>query len=188
VLTFPDGSVAAVVGDVAGRGLPAAAAVAQLRSTIRAYAVEHPSPAEVFGRVDRFFEVLGPAQLATAVYLAIEPGTGRVRVATAGQLPPLLVDQHGPRVLTVPGGSAFGVDGGPREEGEFDLAQGAALVVVTDGAIERRGEGPGPGIERVLRATAGPVPANARALLARVLAAVGDTTRDDVTILVLRRS
>ena len=95
LLEVAGGRYVAVVGDVMGRGLDAAAAMAQVRTTIRAYAVEDPDPVTVFRRVDALFAWTRIEQLATMVYLLIDPSAGTVQLANAGHVPPLLVGTDG---------------------------------------------------------------------------------------------
>ena len=76
----PAAAIVAVVGDVMGRGLDAAASMAQVRTTIRAYAVEDPDPVTVFRRVDAFFAWTRIEQLVTMVYLLIDPSAGTVQL------------------------------------------------------------------------------------------------------------
>jgi serine phosphatase RsbU (regulator of sigma subunit) len=190
VLPVGDGRVAAIVGDVMGRGLEAAASMAQVRSTIRAYAIEDPDPVRVFRRVDDYFAALDLPQLVTAVYLLVEPGTGEVSIVSAGHLPPLVVDAGGNHVLPTLGGTPFGVVGGSERRAlTVNLPQGASLVAITDGLVERRGEDIDEGVDRILQA-AGPEWQNdAQRLLNRLVsaAAAQRTHDDDVTVLVLRR-
>ena len=80
-----------VVGDVVGRGLTAATAMGQLRSAVRALAVTGVGPRAVIGYLDTFVEQVEAAQFATLIYAEIEPGSGRVTVAAAGHLPPVIV-------------------------------------------------------------------------------------------------
>ena len=88
MLAVSGGRYAAVVGDVMGRGLDAAASMAQVRSTVRAYAVEDPYSVAVFRRVDAFFASTQLDQLVTMAYLLIDPAEGTVHMASAGHLPP----------------------------------------------------------------------------------------------------
>ncbi len=189
VLPVSGGRIAAIVGDVMGRGLEAAASMAQIRSTIRAYAIEDPDPVSVFRRVDEYFEMLDLPQLVTAVYLLVEPGTGEVVIASAGPLPPLLIDVGGNRVLPTLGGTPFGVRGSERQALTVQLPQGAALVAITDGLVERRGEDIDEGVDRVLQAAGPKWQHDAQKLLKRIVstAAAQRTHDDDVTVLVLRR-
>ena len=185
-----DQQLVAVVGDVMGRGVQAAAAMAQIRSTIRAYSFDNPDPESVFRRVDAFFEALNRAQLVTVLYLLVDAAHGRVRIANAGHLQPVYVDADGARLVAGDGGLPFGVQPEDRPVTEVELASGAALVVITDGLVERRGEDIDEGIERVLQIAAAAGPGSAAAMLTSVvggMAASGLPHDDDVTVLVLRR-
>ena len=189
VLPVGGGRIAAIVGDVMGRGLEAAASMAQVRSTIRAYAIQDPDPVSVFQRVDDYFEALDLPQLVTAVYLLVEPGTGEVAIASAGHLPPLLIDNDGNRILPTLGGTPFGVGGSERRAVTVQLPRGAALVAITDGLVERRGEDIDEGVDRILQAAGREWQHDAQKLLNRIVsaAAAQRTHDDDVTVLVLRR-
>jgi serine phosphatase RsbU (regulator of sigma subunit)/anti-sigma regulatory factor (Ser/Thr protein kinase) len=189
VLPMADGRFIAVVGDVMGRGVEAAAAMAQVRTMMRAYAVDDPDPAMVFERVDTFFRVVELAQLVTALYFLIDPQTGDVAFANAGHLPPILVDANGGRIVTAASGTAFGVNGFQRHTEVVTLPRDCSLLAVTDGLVERRGEDIDVGIERVLAAAAGTDPQRgADRLMRSVLAASASGDQDDdVTVLVIRR-
>src|SRR3989449_345624 len=75
---LPRGTVGLVMGDVAGRGVRVAALMAELRSALRAYAMEGYSPAEVMQRLALLIE---PGEMATLVYLIFDPATQTVRWA-----------------------------------------------------------------------------------------------------------
>ena len=183
------GRLVAVVGDVMGRGVQAAAAMAQIRSTIRAYALDDPDPQSVFRRVDAFFEALNQSQLVTVLYLLVDPSHGTVRVANAGHLQPVYVTSEGARLVAGDGGLPFGVQPEDRPVVDVDMEPGASLVVITDGLVERRGEDIDDGISRVLDIAAAAGPASANAMLSRVISgmAASGLHDDDVTVLVLRR-
>lgn len=189
VLPLDGGQVVAVVGDVMGRGIEAAAAMAQIRTMIRAYAVLDPDPISVFDNVDRFFEQSGLSQLVTVLYFLIDTAHGTIDVGNAGHLPPILVDRSGSRTVPTPIGTPFGVSGLLRENSRITLAPGTTLVVVTDGLVERRGEDIDQGIERVLQATAEGTTLSATALVQRLLRSGirSELQDDDVTVLAMRR-
>jgi serine phosphatase RsbU (regulator of sigma subunit) len=172
-----------------GRGVEAAASMAEIRSTIRAYALDDPDPVSVFERVDRFFEVLGSEQLVTVLYFLIDPSSHDVQIINAGHLPPLLVTREAPTIIETAEGTPFGVRAIPREAVTISLPAEAALVALTDGLVERRGEDIDEGIARVVEAARGAVSWNAHKLLTHVvtMAAAERTHDDDVTVLVLRR-
>ncbi|RZS90907.1 serine phosphatase RsbU (regulator of sigma subunit) [Motilibacter rhizosphaerae] len=189
VLTLVDGRVVALVGDVMGRGVEAAAAMAQVRTVLRAYAIADPDPVAVFDKVDHFFAVADLSQLVTVLYLLVDPGTGRVEVGNAGHLPPVLVDDSGSHLVDTRRGTPFGVDDPERASSALELPPGSALVLVTDGLVERRGEDIDRGIGRALGAVPGPGGRLPGALLADLLAACAEPAGhdDDVTVLVLGR-
>ena len=189
VLEVSGGRYAAVVGGVMGRGLDAAASMAQVRSTVRAYAVEDPDPVAVFRRVDAFFASTRLDQLVTMVYLLIDPAGGTVHLASAGHLPPLLVEADGARsVRMTTADPPFGVGRPDRHLLTVRLDRGDALVLITDGLVEKRGEDIDEGIGRVLTAAASSPCGDSDALLGRILAATQHRGHDDdVTVLVLRR-
>ena len=189
VLPVGDGRIAAVVGDVMGRGVEAAAAMAQIRSTIRAYAIDDPAPQSVFERIDVFFDVLELAQIVTAIYFLLDPDNDDVRIVSAGHLPPMLLDGDGSRLVDTTGGTPFGVGQFGRTVTSVSLPSGAALVAITDGLVERRGEDIDAGVNRLLEATEDTAGWSARQILDHIVqvAAAERTHDDDVTVLVVRR-
>ena len=189
VISLSDDRAVAVVGDVMGRGLAAAAAMAEIRTIIRSYAIDDPSPIAVFGKVDAYLEEFRVAQLVTVLYCLVDLKTGSVEIGNAGHLPPILVDGTGGRTLPTVVGPPFGVQPGVREAVTHSLAPGAALVLITDGLVERRGEDIDVGLQRALDAVAqGPAP-DAATLQRRIVAAGGAGTEhdDDVTVLAVLR-
>lgn len=189
VVHLNQGPVAAIVGDVMGRGIAAAAAMAQIRSTIRAYAIDDPAPLSVFRRVDTFFESLDLGQLVTVLYCLIDPATGSVQIANAGHLPPLLVDGNGGEIVPTPPGTPFGIIGPTRTRFELVIPPDAALVALTDGMVERRGEDIDVGVARIIRRIGTAAGIDAPTLLRRITTAdAGELQDDDVTALVVKRS
>ena len=140
------------VGDVMGKGAPAAALMGQVRSAIRAYAVSGLSPTEVLSSLDRLFDTLIEDRVVTAVVGTITPSTGRVVLSNAGHPPPLVVRADGSatfcpmqRTLLI----AAGLSGAPRPRDEVVLDRGDSLIMYSDGLIERRGELITHGMERL---------------------------------------
>jgi len=187
VLPAPGGCYAAIVGDVMGRGTQAAAAMAQVRSVIRAYVIDDPEPEAVFRRVAAYFDALDAVQLVTALYFLVEPASETVLMANAGHLPPLLIRPDGGSVVVGPVGLPFGVGRDDPAVTKLAVPTGSALVAVTDGLVERRHEDIDVGIARVLSAATHGTFRDARSLLARIVAEglAQGTQDDDVTALVL---
>jgi PAS domain S-box-containing protein len=140
-LELPDGRVALVVGDVVGHGLRAAAVMGQLRNAFRAYGLAESSPAEVMARVNRLVMSAEDEVMATVLYLVLDRENGELTFASAGHPPPLLLETDGVRFLE--GGRAVpigAVEPVLFREASAVLPDGAALLLYTDGLVERRDE------------------------------------------------
>ncbi|WP_046726800.1 PP2C family protein-serine/threonine phosphatase [Streptomyces humi] len=145
----PDGSLLTVVGDVTGHGLRAAVIMGQLRTALRAYAVEDDSPARILTRLHRMLRHQQPNLYATAVIARFRPGDPHVVWAAAGHPPALTRTPDGTvRVLDARPGVMLGVPlPFEYEDHTADLPPGSTLVLYTDGLVERRAHGIDPGIE-----------------------------------------
>jgi serine phosphatase RsbU (regulator of sigma subunit) len=181
-----DGSVHAVVGDVGGKGVIAAAQMGQLRSVVRAIGMGTRSPAELLASVDRYLhdqDVL----YATLAVVTIDPDTAACRFALAGHPPPLLVDAEG-RARFVEGGRnlPLGADVElPTVEASADLAPGDTLLLYTDGLVERRARPLDEGLER-LRSAASAARESAVPFLDGLLLRLVDERRaDDIALLAI---
>jgi serine phosphatase RsbU (regulator of sigma subunit) len=185
---LPDGRIAVFVGDVMGHGVPAAAAMAQLRSSVRALLSIDPSPAAVMDRLDKMFELLEITQLASIVYAVIDRTRGEVTLANAGHYPPYLIRSDGEvAVAETPPRRLLGADPDKTSEAVFAFADGDALLMVTDGVFERRGEHVDVGLERVRAAASVLAGADLEAGLDRLVTDVHDGEgEDDVTALAVR--
>jgi GAF domain-containing protein/anti-sigma regulatory factor (Ser/Thr protein kinase) len=183
----PD-SVFFSVGDVMGKGAPAAALMGQVRSAIRAYAVSGLSPTEVLSSLDSLFDALVEDRVVTAVVGTITPSTGRVVLSNAGHPPPLVVRTDGTSTFCPLQHSLLitaGLSGAPRPRDELVLSHGDSLVMYSDGLIERRGELITNGMER-LGAAATVIarsgwPENAAVTFASMLS--NEERTDDVVVL-----
>ncbi|MFE3032807.1 SpoIIE family protein phosphatase [Streptomyces canus] len=143
--------VALIVGDVEGHNVPAAAAMGQLRSAMRAFVAAGHRPGDVVAGTNRLHMDLDPVLLASCCYVQFHPRSGIVRIVRAGHLPPLLrlPDGH-TEILDVPGGPLLGIDATARfPESELRLAPGSVLALYTDGLVERRDSDIGSDIERL---------------------------------------
>ncbi|WLW57823.1 PP2C family protein-serine/threonine phosphatase [Streptomyces sp. YU58] len=150
----PDGSLITVIGDVTGHGLHAAVMMSQLRTALRAYAVDGGSPGQLLTRLHTFLHHLQPDLYATAVIARFRPGDPTLTWAAAGHPPPVLRTPDG-RVHTLDAkpGAMLGI---PLRQQIADhtapLAPGSTLALYTDGLVERRAQGIDPGIERLAAA------------------------------------
>ncbi|GEL46020.1 hypothetical protein CHO01_11360 [Cellulomonas hominis] len=185
VLALADGRVALAVGDVTGHGLPAAAAMGQLRNAVRAYLLDAAPPAVVLGRVGALARWTLPGQMATLALAVLDPATGEVEHSSAGHLPPLVVRADGTaaweRLL---GSPLIGLLDGEPAAARVTLAPGDALLLLTDGLIERRGESLRVALDRTVREVGRPDPARLDEVAARLRDPRSD---DDATLVLLAR-
>jgi serine phosphatase RsbU (regulator of sigma subunit) len=187
----PDGSMLAVIGDVTGHGLRAAVVMGQLRTALRAYAVEDDSPARILTRLHRMLRHQQPELYATALLARFRPGDRHVVWAAAGH-PPALVRTPGGRVevLDTKPGVMLGV---PipyvYEDHTVEVRPGSTVALYTDGLVERRSDGIDLGIERLTHAMAALTPADLEDLDASAESVLKpmlhDSERDDDVCLLL---
>jgi DNA-binding response OmpR family regulator len=182
------GTLTMAVGDVAGHSLHAATVMGELRHVLRAYVTEGHPPGEVITRVNNLMMLLLPAETATVCLVALDLRTGRIRLANAGHLPPVLsLPGSGSRLLRdrVP---MLGMNWASVSESCDELPPGGTIVFVTDGLIERRGVEITESLER-LRIAAETVEPDLDAFCDRLLAEfVTEPIDDDIAILVARRT
>ena len=194
VFDLGEGQTGVVIGDVMGHDIEAAAAMAQVRAGLRAYAWEGGEPASVVERLARLVDAFSVTGLVTVVYGVLGPpddnGARWFRWANAGHLPPIAcLPDH--QVHQLSDGSS-GVIGAPgperRDQGQQLLPPGSFLVLYTDGLVERPGAALTDSIEG-LRASLQHQPGLTSAddvcdaiLQVRPL----DQARDDIAIVVVR--
>ncbi|NLU70372.1 SpoIIE family protein phosphatase [Streptomyces sp. HNM0574] len=193
-LTLPDGRIAAVVGDVQGHDVTAAAVMGQLRIALRAYAAEGHPPTTVMARASAFLAELDTDRFATCLLALLDPHTGMTSVVRAGHPDPVLrrADRDTVR-LDTPGGLPLGLTA-PGDQPAYPayetvLDPGATLVLCTDGLIEARSADLDEGRARLLDAVRGG-PASPDDLADHLLDTMAGYTgeEDDVALLVLKRS
>jgi serine phosphatase RsbU (regulator of sigma subunit)/anti-sigma regulatory factor (Ser/Thr protein kinase) len=150
--SLPDGRLGLAIGDVVGRGFHAAAIMGQLRSGLRAYALDGMTPGTVLERLSNLLRQLEPGRTATLVYIVLDPHTGGLHVAAAGHPPPLVRPIDGePWFLDLPGSVPLGATRHARYDVyEVDFDPGDAIVLYTDGLVERPGESLDDGLARLV--------------------------------------
>lgn len=142
-----NGHLGVLIGDVAGKGVPAALLMAAVRASLRAHAADVYHLDEILARVNKAManDTL-PHEFATIFYGVVDPVSLRLTYCNAGHDPPLLLRRPQGRAaedrdlyeLTA-GGMVVGVD--PAQtyaRGMFDLSPGDTLVCYTDGIVDAR--------------------------------------------------
>jgi serine phosphatase RsbU (regulator of sigma subunit)/anti-sigma regulatory factor (Ser/Thr protein kinase) len=188
-LRLPDGRLGLVVGDVVGKGVEAAASMAQLRNAIRAFSIERLKPSSVLARLNRLAEDALDTSFATLAYIVLDPQRSVCRLSSAGHPPPVVAFPDG-RVEFLEAARGLplgtGVDAKYRQQ-TVELPVGSVLVLYTDGLVERRGRSIDDGLAD-LRAAVASAPKNPDQLLEHVLErVVGSGERgDDIALLAAR--
>lgn len=183
-----DGRLVTVVGDVMGRGVGAAAAMAQLRSSLRAYLALDPDPVAALTKLTGMYETYGLGGLATVVLALADAASDTVTFVGAGHLPPLLLHADGGiTVIDLPTSPPLGVGSYARRSVTHRLAPGDAYLLYTDGLVETRDQDIDSGIARLVDLL-GPQPRlRERALHRLASQLVLDGQDDDVTLLAVHR-
>ena len=189
VFTLSQGRVGIAIGDVAGHGVDAAAAMGQFRQGLRAYALGRREPAAVMGLLNRLMKGLSETAMATLVYVELNQEQDCLTLVRAGHPPPLLRDPQG-RVASLEGagGIPVGIDADARYDAtEVSFGHGSTLFLYTDGLVEGRG-GLEAGTAR-LESLLAQAPDPPEKLCDQVLGGMAlDRSRsDDIALLALRR-
>ena len=141
VVAAGDGRVLLVIGDVSGHGLRAATTMASLRHATLAYAAHDASPSVVLAKLSDFVNSTPHEYFATVLCAMIDVDAHRLTVASAGHLPPLLIDGEDGRFLDLDVSAPIGVVGDfEYRETTVTVPVNATLVAFTDGLVERRDE------------------------------------------------
>jgi serine phosphatase RsbU (regulator of sigma subunit)/PAS domain-containing protein len=192
LLPLEGGRVAAVIGDVCGKGVAAARHTMRLRYLLRTLLDEGRPPGRTLTRFNRqVIEEIAEDEYVTMLLLVLDPATGAVSWSSAGHPPPVLACP-GPRTLAFGGSLPLGMfpDAGYRTA-RFTLRPGRCLVLYTDGVVEARNpdgqELAAEGLEAAIPPMAASAAAVAEAILKQVQSHSGDHLDDDAAVLVLRR-
>jgi hypothetical protein len=157
-----------VVGDVSGRGIRAATAMATLRSAIQ-YAAQADPPEIFLPKLSGLRSLRDQGQLATVLCMVIDLREQAVRVTSAGHLPPLLIHDGKSEFLHSEVGLPIGVDTAATYVSKrFAVPRGASLLGFTDGLVERHEESLDEGLER-LRRTAAEASDDLQLMMAQIL-------------------
>ncbi|SDO26510.1 Serine phosphatase RsbU, regulator of sigma subunit [Streptomyces sp. cf386] len=177
--------VLTVVGDVVGHSLEAATVMVEMRHALRAHCVEESDPRALAERLDRMLQHYHPDVTATVCLALVDPGTGRVRIANAGHIPPLIVGEEGKAEYVPVDGPLLGLALDRPTPSELVMAPQDRLLMVTDGLIETRGIDLATSMEQ-LRTAAADAPAGLDPLCDTLLGCFGRDREDDIAMLALR--
>jgi sigma-B regulation protein RsbU (phosphoserine phosphatase) len=195
VLPTPDGRVILTLGDVAGKGSPAALLMALLLAVLRTLVDEALEPTALMARLNSQISRHSPAsRFITLFYAVYSPATGHLVYVNAGQNPPLVRRRDGRYERLTATGVALGMfEGSSYRAAETIVEPGDAVILYSDGITEAENPAGVPFEESGLEQT---VATNARFSAAEIGTAVLKAVEhhaqdsrfgDDLTILVLKR-
>lgn len=187
VIALSEDRVALVIGDVQGHSAGAATIMGQMRTAVRAYAVEGHPPDVVVSHANRLLVGMETDLFATCCYVELDMEEGNTLFVRAGHLSPLVRHPDGStEEVQVEGGPPLGI----LAEAEFPmtaiaLAPGTVLALVTDGLVEAADLPLDEGMRRTRTALAAADPADPGRMADELLGDV-DRREDDVALLLLR--
>jgi sigma-B regulation protein RsbU (phosphoserine phosphatase) len=191
VLKLAGNRLALCIGDVVGKGMPAALLMSNLQASVRALAPESIAPRELAGRVNRLVCAnTGNSKFITFFYGVLDEHK-TLTYTNAGHCVPILVRAGGDALRLDCGGVVLGVfPEWSYTQAQVQLAPGDRLVLFTDGITEAENDvGDQFGDDRLLELVACSRHLDAAALRGRVTAAVGDFAggrlTDDATVVVM---
>jgi sigma-B regulation protein RsbU (phosphoserine phosphatase) len=199
ILTRPDGKLVIALGDVAGKGSPAALLMALLLAMLRTLVDEGHDAARLVERLNvQVVRHSPPSRFITLFFGVYDSSDGSLQFVNAGHLPPILRRADG-RLEEVGTPATSGLALGMFEQATYQTSSvviqpGDLLVLYSDGITEAENSAGRPfddtGIETVLTAQADRDPEHiGRALLTAVEAHAGEVRlADDLTALVLKRA
>jgi len=196
ILPLGDGRLVAAVGDVAGKGSPAALLMALLLAMIRTLVDERLEPAALMERLNIQVCRQAPGtRFITLFYSVFDMATGELTYVNAGHTQPLVLHADGRVTHLIDGGVALGMfEASTYKAGRLALAPSDLLAIYSDGITEAENREGRPfdeaGLEQILLAERNN---NVAAIGAAVVRAVEIYTSDvrfadDLTLLLLRRS
>lgn len=188
VLPFGDDRVGVVMGDVMGRGIPAASVMGQLRNGLRMLALQRLQPGEALSLLNRLIGSETASSFATVLYGVIDLSDRSFTFANAGHCPPLRLRRGVADYLELPPGIPLGCfPDSDYAHHAVELAPGDVLVLYTDGLIEQRDRSIDDGLEALARAATSGAGTDPEGLCDHLLAVLKtpDGSEDDTAILAI---
>jgi hypothetical protein len=178
ILPIKEGGVLVVIGDVSGKGMPAAMTVSLMVGTVRTLAHYTQSPGEILAAMNH--RMLGRSRGGFTTCLVLRAdGDGKFVLANAGHIAPYLAGKELPLENGLPLGLAAEA---AYAESTFQLASGQQVTLLTDGVVEAREKDGGLfGFERTAA-----ISRKSAEKVAQAAQAFGQD--DDITVLTIARS
>ncbi|MCU1272123.1 MAG: hypothetical protein JWN74_3417 [Acidobacteriaceae bacterium] len=139
-IPFNDGCWGLVLADVSGKGTAAALLMSATRAMLRSLADTCSSPAETLSKLNQLMvEDFPSGRFVTLIYAVLDPQKRTLKFASAGHLPPLLVEGGDARFLLSEAGTPLGLSKSGFSESEIYLKEGSRIVLYSDGITEAAG-------------------------------------------------
>ena len=139
-IPFNDGHWGLVLADVSGKGTAAALLMSATRAMLRSLADTCNSPAETLSKLNQLMvEDFPSGRFVTLIYAVLDPQKRTLKFASAGHLPPLLIEGDDARFLLSEAGTPLGLSKSGFSESEIYLKEGSRLVLYSDGITEAAG-------------------------------------------------
>ena len=196
IIGDPLGRVIVTIGDVAGKGSPAALLMALLLAVLRTLVDEQMEPRALVARLNRQIWRHTPgSRFITLFYGVYTPSSGALTYVNAGQNPPLLRRAGGAIERLGGTGIALGMfDASTYESVDTSIDHGDLLMLYSDGITEAENPAGQPfeeaGLERLVAARGGDAPAVLAPAILQAVEAHARASRftDDLTVLILKRT
>jgi PAS domain S-box-containing protein len=187
-LALDNGRVGVTIGDIAGRGIRAAAIMGRVGTALRAYVLDCHRPGDALERLDRLMREFDQPEMTTIFHLQLDPATGSAEYVRAGHPPALLRSPDG-RVTQLAGSGTppLGVLAEVQvQQHSVEIPPGSTLLLFTDGLVERPGSDLAEGLGRLEDALAA-APADLEACLDAIARQFdAEEVPDDVAMLAMR--
>jgi len=145
VFELDGGKVGILIGDVAGKGLPAAIRVGLARYAVRSYAYVDATPSKVLALANEALckDPWQESNMLTALFAVIDAKSGSITYACAGHHPPMIRRAAGHMEELSRGGMPLGVFNGlTYDDNSATMEHEDTIIVLTDGVSEARSPGP----------------------------------------------
>jgi phosphoserine phosphatase RsbU/P len=193
-LALPGGRLGVALGDVAGKGIPAALLMASLQASLRGQRLSGPADlAQLMTNLNFLIHEASPDnRYATFFYGELDPQTRRLDYVNAGHNAPMVLRAGGAIERLAATGPVVGlIEGGRFVQQSVALAPGDVLLVYSDGISEAMNASDEEwGEEQLASAARTALPCGAQALIDKLFAAAdafvaGAVQHDDMTVVVV---
>jgi adenylate cyclase len=192
--TFSDGTLGVMIGDVSGKGVPAALFMAMVTSEFKFFALPGVSPEAVLNGLNSKLEKESSSNLfVTVFYMIFDMKNMIVRFSNGGHLPVIKLSEAGePELLDVSEGSPLGLIDSVYGAKEMKFRKGDTFILYTDGVTEAMdSKRELYGLERLIKAAKASKGLNSRSMIDAVLKDVRSfepksTQHDDITVIVIK--